>query len=163
VKAAVIVVLLVALGIVGGWVGYWLGHALGWTVNAEWPLRIGGGERAIVLSAGLSFLSVMAGLGWLIVRPQWRNRRLLASGVPARATVVKVWRTGVSTGGLGGSRRELGFDLTVHPASGFDYGARSTRFVHPAEMKDLVAGAEVSVRCDPKNPARVAVEGLASR
>ena len=49
-KAWKIVVSLVVIGIVGAWVGYWIGHALGWTSNAEFPLRIGGGDWAIGLS-----------------------------------------------------------------------------------------------------------------
>ena len=161
-KAGVIVVVLVVMGIVGGWVGYWLGHAFGWTTGAEWPLRIGGGDRAILLSIGLSFLSVMAGLGWLVVRPTWRDRRLLATGRPARATIVKVWRTGISTGSLGGSRSQLGFDLKVHPSDGADYEAHATRLVSRDEVSDFAPGTEVAVRCDPANPARVAVEGLVS-
>lgn len=46
-------------GIVGGWVGYWIGHLLGWSVNAEWPLRIGGGSGAILMSMGMAVLGVL--------------------------------------------------------------------------------------------------------
>ena len=66
-----IVLTLVIVGIVGAWTGYWIGHALGWTTDAEFPLRIGGGDGAIALSIGVSFLSVLAGR-WLLV---WRHPR----------------------------------------------------------------------------------------
>jgi hypothetical protein len=59
------VVLIVICGIVGGWAGYWTGHAAGWSVNAEWPLRIGGGTGAILLSIGLSVLGVV--LAWALL------------------------------------------------------------------------------------------------
>ena len=159
-RAGVIVVLLVVAGIVGAWIGYWIGHALGWTTGAEWPLRIGGGDRAILLSIGLSFLSVMAGLGWLVLRPLRRNRRILATGRPARATILKVRRTGISIGGFGGSRRQLEFDLEVHANGAGTYTAHATRLVAPAELSAFAPGAEVAVRVDPANPTRVAIESL---
>ena len=59
--------LMVLAGVVGGYVGYWLGHLAGWSVDAEWPLRIGGGAGAIALSIALAVVAVMV-TGWL-VRP----------------------------------------------------------------------------------------------
>ena len=82
--------------VVGAWLGYWVGHALGWTTNAEWPLRIGGGDRAILLSILASFASVMAVVGLLVGRPLQRERRLLATGRQAHATVRRAWRTGLT-------------------------------------------------------------------
>lgn len=46
-------------GIVGGYLGYWIGHLAGWSTDAEWPLRIGGGQGAIALSIGLAVLGVL--------------------------------------------------------------------------------------------------------
>jgi len=159
----VIVLLAIAAGVVGAWVGYWIGHALGWTTNAEWPLRIGGGDRAILLSMGLSFLSVVGAGGLLVARPMLRERRLLATGRQARATIIKVWRTGLSARGvLGGARRQLGFDLEVHPDGGTAYVAHAVDLVRPAEVDAFAPGAEVNVRYDPAKPTHVAVEGLAS-
>lgn len=129
---------------------------------AEWLFRIGGGDRAILLSIGLSFLSVMAGLGWLAVRPLRRNRRLLRTGRLARATILKVRRTGISTSRLAGTRRLLDFDLQVHPESGADYEAHTTRSVSPAELDAFAPGVEVAVRFDPAKPARVAIESPVS-
>jgi hypothetical protein len=58
------VVWMVIGGIVGGYLGYWLGHAAGWSTDAEWPLKIGGGTGAIVLSIGLAVVGV-AVVGWI--------------------------------------------------------------------------------------------------
>ena len=55
-------------GILGGWAGYWIGHLLGWSVNAEWPLHIGGGTGAILMSMGMSVLGVL--LARLAVGPR---------------------------------------------------------------------------------------------
>ncbi len=158
-RAWTIIVLLVLVGIVGAWAGYWIGHFAGWSKDAEWPLRIGGGDGAILLSIGLSFLSVMAGLGWLLVRPALQNRRLLVTGTRARATIVKVWRTGVSTGGLAGSRRQLGVELQVHPADRASYTTRTTCLADPAAEGRLAPGADVNVCYDPSRPRSVAIEG----
>jgi len=162
-RAWVIVVLLVIVGIVGAWVGYWLGHAAGWTTNAEFPLQIGGGDRAILLSIGLSFASVMLGVWWLVAIPLQRERRLLASGTPGRARIVKVWRTGLMMDRRGSSGREhqLSFELEMHPDGASAYAARATRVATAAEEATLTPGTEVSVRYDPVHPASVAVVGPA--
>ncbi len=46
-------------GIVGGYLGYWLGHLAGWSTNAEWPFKIGGGAGAILTSIGLALVGVL--------------------------------------------------------------------------------------------------------
>jgi len=61
------VLYLVVCGIVGGWVGYWIGHAAGWSEDAEWPWRIGGGTGAILLSIGVAVAFVAAA--------QWASRK----------------------------------------------------------------------------------------
>jgi hypothetical protein len=161
-RAWVIVVIAIAAGIAGAWVGYWAGHALGWTTNAEWPLQVGGGDRAILLSILVSFASVMAVGGWFVARPLQRERRLLAAGREAHATVLRVWRTGLTARQGGVTRRQLGFDLEVHPAAGAAYSARALDMVSPTEIDAFVPGVEVNVRYDPAKPSHVAVESLAS-
>jgi hypothetical protein len=53
------VLLMVLGGIVGGWGGYWIGHLAGWSTDADWPQRIGGGTGAILLSIGLAIAGVL--------------------------------------------------------------------------------------------------------
>ena len=161
-RAWIIVVLAIVAGIVGAWIGYWIGHALGWTTNAEWPLQIGGGDRAILLSILVSVGSVMAVGGWFVARPLRQVRRLLVTGREAHATVLKVWRTGLTARTGSGSWRQLGFDLEVHPADRAAYTTHATGLVDPAELAAFAPGVEVNVRYDPARPTHVAVEGLAS-
>jgi hypothetical protein len=56
-------------GVVGGYFGYWIGHLAGWSTDADWPFKIGGGQGAIAMSIGLAVLGV------LIVGGLLRSRR----------------------------------------------------------------------------------------
>jgi hypothetical protein len=154
-----IVVALVVIGIVGAWAGYWLGHAFGWTAGAAFPFTIGAGARTIGLSIALSFLGVMAGLWWFVARPFIRMRRVLVSGMPGHATVRRLWRTGVQATSAGVVRRQLGFELDVHPPVGPNYTATALGMLTAAEEAVLTPGAEVTIRYDPVDPSAVAVVG----
>jgi hypothetical protein len=159
-RAWMIVVFLVVVGIVAAWAGYWIGHALGWSTNAEFPLRIGGGDRAILLSFLVSFGSVMLGAWWLVARPMARIRRLVATGAPGHATIRRARRTGIYAAQSGGpGRHQLAFELDVHPDGGGDYAAKALGMLTPAEEAAIKPGAEVSIRVDPAHPSAVAVVG----
>jgi hypothetical protein len=159
-RAWVIVVLLVIIGIVAAWVGYWIGHALGWTTDAEFPLTIGAGDRAIGLSILVSFGSVMLGVWWFVARPLSRIRRLLATGSPGRATVHRAWRTGLYIRRRpGDARRELAFQVEVHPAVGAGYPATAYGLLTEAEEAAVTPGTDVDVRYDPARPTDVVVVG----
>ena len=64
------VLLMVLGGIVGGYAGYWIGHLAGWSTDADWPFKIGGGTGAIVMSIGLAVAGVLFTqmLVWLAAR-----------------------------------------------------------------------------------------------
>lgn len=159
-RAWVIIVLLVIIGIVGAWVGYWVGDALGWSTGAEFPLRIGGGERAIGLSILFSFGSVMAGIGWLVARPLRNIDHLAQTGAPGHATVRRAWRTGLYMNRMGDKpRHQLGFEVEVHPEDGGDYVTTAAGVLTEAEEAALKPGAEASVRFDPAHPTHVVVIG----
>ena len=159
-RAWKIVLVLVAIGILGAWVGYWIGHAAGWSLNAEFPLRIGGGQGAILLSMAVSFGSVMAGIGWFVARPFRRIRRLAATGTAAHATIRRMWRTGLYTARWqDGPRHELAFEVEVHPDGGPGYATRALGLLSEAEEAALKPGVEAAVRYDPSHPSFVVVVG----
>lgn len=161
-RAWVIILLLIAIGVVGAWIGYWVGHALGWSEDAVWPTRIGGGDLAILLSILVSFASVMAGIGWFVARPLYRTRRLLATGRPGHATVRRVWRTGLFMNTGAAETHQLAFELEMHPDDGGDFEAKAFGILSQADEDALKPGAEVMVRYDPQHPARIAVVGPAA-
>jgi hypothetical protein len=159
-RAWVIVLVLVIVGIVGAWVGYWIGHALGWTTNSEFPLTLGGGERAIGLSIGLSFVSVL-GAGWLLIgMPQRRLQELAVTGAPGRARILRMWRTGIYVARRSDRpRHELAFEIEMHPESGPPYGTTAKGLLTEDEEARLGPGTEASVRYDPSHPSSVVVVG----
>jgi hypothetical protein len=158
-KAWMIVITLIVLGVIGAWAGYWIGHVVGWTTDAEFPLRIGGGDRAIGLSMLLSFGAVVAGAGWLVARPLRRTRHLVDEGAPGHATVLRFWRTGLTASGAEGKRHQVAFDLEMHPGDGTDYPAKALGMLDEAAESALAPGGEVAVRYDPGHPRSVAVVG----
>ena len=134
-------------------------YLAGWSQNADWPGRIGGGSGAIVLSIGMSVLFVvLAGIMVFLV-PQRGLRRVLESGAPAQATVVSVKETGAQSWGLKGTRHQVSCELEVCPSDGSPYRARTTQFVSAAVEGALQPGATVAIRYDPAKPRRVAIEG----
>jgi hypothetical protein len=159
-KAFAIIIVLVIIGVVGALVGYWVGHALGWTTDAEFPLGIGGGARAIGLSILVSFASVMAGIGLLIARPLGRIRRLAATGAAGHATIRRVRRTGLVMTRRGDlPRHEVDFEVEMHPDGGRDYIAHGTGLLTEAEESVLTPGVEAEVRYDETAPNSVVVIG----
>jgi hypothetical protein len=46
-------------GFIGAYAGYWIGHVLGWSSDADWPFKVGGGTGAIVASIAMSVLGVL--------------------------------------------------------------------------------------------------------
>lgn len=68
------VLLMVLGGIMGGYFGYWIGHLAGWSTDAQWPFKIGGGDGAIAMSMGLAVVGV------LIVRGPLRSHRTSRPG-----------------------------------------------------------------------------------
>jgi len=153
------VVVLVFCGVVGAWVGYWIGHLAGWSQDADWPGRIGGGSGAILLSIGTSVLFVVLAGILVFLTPQRGVRRVLESGVPAQATVVSVKQTGAHIWAPKGTRHQVSCELEVCPSDGSPYRARTTQFVSEAVEGALQPGATVAIRYDPAKPTRVAIEG----
>ncbi len=99
----------------------------------------------------LALVAAAAGACWAVWRSHRRTRALLEQGVPAEATVLEVWHTGLTIN----DNPRVGLRLEVRPAGGPPYGAR-TRMVIPRLMAgQLRAGSVLKVRYDPQNPQRV--------
>lgn len=151
--------MMVVAGIAGAYGGYWIGHGLGWSRQAEWPLRIGGGGGAIVLSVVTSLAGVAAAGTWATWRAHHQHRRVISDGLPAHAVILRVWRTGIVVKGPeGGSLAQLGFELQVQPPDVPPYRVRTTKLVSGPDLATMHPGIHVDVRYDPNHPKRVAIE-----
>lgn len=82
-KSWVRVLWMVVGGFIGAYAGYWLGHLLGWSSDAQWPFKVGGGTWAILLSIAMSVLGVL--LVRILVGPP-HDRASSGSGAGAEAT-----------------------------------------------------------------------------
>jgi hypothetical protein len=150
---------MVAAGMAGAYGGYWIGHALGWSREAEWPLRIGGGGGAVVLSVLASLACVAIAGAWATWRAQHEHRRVIADGVSADAVIRRVWRTGIVVKRSGGgSMAQLGFELEVLPADAPPYRVRTAKLVAQEDLATMHPGIHVDVRYDANHPTRVAIE-----
>ena len=144
-------------GLAGAWIGYWLGHAVGWSENAEWPWTFGGGRNAILLAFGMSVLFVAVAAA-VIVLVQGRGvRQALEYGLPARARVLSVTKTGDKSATDDGEYYQVHCELEVRPRDGAPYSTHITQFLTEGYLQSLRPGVTVHVRYDPTRPARVAI------
>lgn len=112
-----------------------------------------------LLSIGLAALfACLAGM--VVTRlPLWRARRLLQTGAPTEATVVRVQETGESVVGPAGVERQLVLELYVRAQGSPPYRARTVQFVTETMQQALQPGTRVMARYSQARPDRVAVVG----
>jgi hypothetical protein len=79
---------------------------------------------------------------------------LRASGVPATATILRIWDTGMTVN----DDPVVGFLLQVHRQDGADYEAETRLLISRLQIPQIQPGAVVSVRYDRSNPARVSLD-----
>jgi hypothetical protein len=156
-RPVVRILVMVAGGLVGGYAGYWIGHAAGWSTNADWPFRIGGGQGAILLSIGLSALGVLvAGLA-LALPSVYGSRSIRRAGRLIPATVVELWDLGFSAGFSRGLR-QVEFEVDVHLDGASSRRSHGVQWVRSSSLDRLTPGSEVMVSYDAARPTRVAIE-----
>ena len=85
--------------------------------------------------------------------------KVLASGESAQATILKVWETGAAMGSVNPDP-QLGMLLEVHPTKGAAFQTQADVFVKVWDVPQFSVGTNVSVKYDPKDTRKVAVEGL---
>ncbi len=148
----------VLIGLAAAWGGYWTGHAFGWSENADWPWRIGGGGGAILLAAGTALAAVLAAIGFIVWHPFYRSRRLNRSGRHAEGLVLDVHDTGVTLHHHGATLHQSEMELEVHPRGARPFVVHTYDYLDDEEAAHLLAGSAVSLRFDPAHPKRVAIE-----
>jgi hypothetical protein len=157
------IVLVVIAGVVGGYLGYRLGVSAGWGTVGDWPWALGRARGSILLAFGLSVVfAVVAAV--LIVYLQGRKvRQALDFGLPARATLVSIKRTGDKATTRDGTYDQVHCELDVKTRDGVTYRATITQFLTEAYLRTLEPGKTVHVRYDPAQRKSVAIIEPAGR
>ena len=150
-------VYIIVCGLILGWMGYWVGHWAGWSENAEWPAKIGGGTGAMALSVAFAIVGIVAGAVSLSLGPYLRMRRLLVKGVSARAKVVTVERAGLTLRSLNNMWEKIDCTLEVQPAEGTPFTSHARQFASKNLEPIVRPGEMVEVRYDPVHPSRAVV------
>jgi hypothetical protein len=81
-------------------------------------------------------------------------KQVRAVGVPAEATVVQIWDTGVTVN----KDPVVGFLLEVHPENEAPFQAKTKARVSRLAIPRVQPGARLHVMFDPKDTSRVALD-----
>lgn len=137
------------LGAKIGLIGGLLGGAIGMTaaIIAE-PL--GGSILASI------FIIVFGIVYWKFFRPIFVSNKLLKTGQPAKAKILKVWDTGVTVN----QNPQVGLLLEVTPMNKMPYQVETRQIISRLNPSVYQPGMEVDVRIDPNNTDIVAIESV---
>ena len=83
-------------------------------------------------------------------------KKIRAIGVPAEATIVQIWDTGVTVN----HDPVVGFLLDVHPDGQAAFQAKTKALVSRLAVPRVQPGARLRVFYDPKDTTRVAVDRI---
>jgi hypothetical protein len=81
-------------------------------------------------------------------------RDVRANGLPATATVLQIWETGVRVN----DNPVVGFLLEVHAEGLEPYKAETKALISILLIPQIQPGAVLKVKYDPRNPQRVALD-----
>lgn len=88
------------------------------------------------------------------LRGSAERKRILAHGVPAQATITRIWETGVRIN----NQPQVGFDLQVQQPGAAPYAAQTQMVVSALAIPRIQPGAVVRAKVDPADPSKVALE-----
>ena len=122
-------------------------------------LFAGGGVLIVVLTIGGIFVSMAFTLLMIVVIRKWAknafgpDRELLQTGVPAQATILKIWDTGVTLN----DNPQVGMLLEVQPQGRDPFRVEMKSIISRIAIAQIQPGRVVPVRFDPENPSKVAL------
>lgn len=124
--------------------------------NLATQIGIGIGALVIIFILVTIFLSV---IGWLITtylirvvrRAFFPNADLVTEGMPARATVLKAWQTGV----IVNHNPQIGLHLKIYPSQGPPYEVETKAIVNQLHLAQLQIGNQIAVKIDPQDQSQV--------
>ena len=81
-------------------------------------------------------------------------REIREKGLPAKATVLKIWETGVRVN----DNPVVGFLLEIHAKEMAPYEAETKALISILWITQIQPGAVLPVKYDPENPSRIALD-----
>lgn len=109
-----------------------------------------GGVMAIIM------VSVFFSIYWFFIRPFITANKLLKTGEQRQGKILEVWDTGVTVN----NDPQVGLLLEVKDRYGKPYQVKTKLLVSRLQVNDVRPGLAVTVRVDPRNDQKVAVEGF---
>lgn len=111
------------------------------------------GENAsmVLIALGVTTTIFLSFFFMPVLLGRYLKDDLLIKGIPARATVIKVWDTGVTVN----DQPRLGLLLEVYPTHGQPYEVETKQVIPYSQLPGLVSGQEIQVRVDRENPRRL--------
>jgi hypothetical protein len=88
-----------------------------------------------------------------LIKGSAERSRILSRGVPAQATILRIWETGVRIN----DQPQVGFELQVQTPQGHTWVAQSVMTVSTLLIPRIQPGAVVPVKYDPADASKVAV------
>jgi hypothetical protein len=92
----------------------------------------------------------------LLFRPAIIRDKLLARGEPGEAKIVRIDKSGLTTGG---PLQRVSVSLEVHPGAGEPYKLDTSVLVERGQLPALTPGATIPVVIDPADGRKIAVGG----
>jgi len=81
------------------------------------------------------------------------DQKLLQEGLPAQATIIKIWDTGITLN----DNPQVGMLLEVQPSSGEPFRVELKSIISRLALAQVQPGRVVPVRYDPQDPSKVAL------
>lgn len=131
----------IAIGVLGGVIGLAVGIM---------AAPVMGSIMAVI------FITIFGGVFWMFFRPMMQSNKLLKTGVPATATITRIWDTGVTIN----NDPEIGVELQVTPQTGMPFVAQAKKVVSRLEVSYFQPGMTCTVKYDPNDTSKVAIESL---
>ena len=103
------------------------------------------------ISIAVSFVGMVVMRKLLGVSPDIETLR---DGIPAEASILKVWDTGLVVN----NNPQVGMDLEVRPPSGSHYQAQTKKVLSMSAIPQYQPGAVVSVKISKKDPNKVVID-----
>jgi hypothetical protein len=113
----------------------------------------------IILTLGGIFVSLAFTLLMIVVIRKWvksafgPDQKLLQQGVPAQATILKIWDTGVTLN----DNPQVGMLLEIQAPNREPFRVEMKSIISRLALAQVQPGRVVPVRYDPENPSKVAL------